>query len=96
MPTTLAPVLDFRVDHASLALATMRQGVAHQVHAAALPTRLEHLAPGRLGALVAVADDEFDAQQASPREAAQELAPKCLGARWRRPSCTALDAGRWW
>ena len=38
--------------------ATVRQGAAHEVHAAALPGGLQHLGDRGLDGLVAVADDE--------------------------------------
>src|SRR5205814_10206006 len=70
---------DGRRDHASLRLARVRQRVAHEVHAAALPGRLEHLGCRGLDAFVAVADHEFHATQAAPVQAAQELGPERLG-----------------
>src|SRR5205814_10045753 len=53
--------------------------VAHEVHAAALPGRLEHLGCRGLDAFVAVADHEFHATQAAPVQAAQELGHERLG-----------------
>jgi hypothetical protein len=67
---------DGRADHAPLRLAGVRQGVAHEVHPATLPGGLEDLGDGGLDALVAVADDELDAAQAAPVQAAQELRPE--------------------
>ena len=54
-------------DHTPPALAGVRQRVAHEVHAATLPTGVEHLGDGGLDALVGVGDDEFDARR--PRRA---------------------------
>lgn len=48
------------------------------MHPAALPGGLERLGGCRLDALVAVADDELDAAQAAPVQAAQELGPERL------------------
>ena len=52
-----------------------------QVHPTTLPGGLEHLAGRRLDALMAVADHEPDATQASAVEAAQELRPERFGLR---------------
>ena len=73
----------------------MRQGVSHEVHPAALPSGLEDLGDGRLDALVAVADDELDATQAAPVQAAQELGPERLGLRvpGLQPEHLALAVG---
>ena len=59
----------------------MRQGVAHEVDAAALPGGAQHLGGGGLEAFVGVRDDELDAAQPAPRQLAQELAPERLGFR---------------
>lgn len=48
-----------RTDHAPLGLGRVRQRIAHEVHAAALPDFLQDLGDGCLDALVAVADDEL-------------------------------------
>lgn len=55
------------------------QRVAHEVHAAALPSGVEHLADGGLDALVRVGHNRLDAAQAAAGELAQELRPECLG-----------------
>ena len=68
-------------DDAAAALAGMGQGVAHEVHAAALPGGAQHFGDGRLDALVGVGDHQLDAAQAAPRELAQELGPEGLGLR---------------
>lgn len=52
---------DGRTDHAPLRLGRVRQRIAHEVHAAALPRGLQNLAGGRLDALVAVTDDQAHA-----------------------------------
>ena len=51
------------------------------MHAATLPGGLEDLGDGGLDALMAVADDQLDATQAPPVQAAQELGPERLGLR---------------
>ena len=57
----------------------MGQGVAHDVHAAALPGGVEHLGDRRLEPLVGVGDAEIDASEAAPGELAQEGGPEGLG-----------------
>ncbi len=64
-------------DDAPPALAGMRQRVAHEVHAAARPDGVEHLADGGLDALVGVGDDQLDAAQAAAGELAQLRRPEC-------------------
>ena len=49
------------------------------MHAAPLPCGAEHLGDGRLQPLMRVRDDQLDAAQAAPGEAAQELDPERLG-----------------
>jgi hypothetical protein len=66
-------------DDAAAALAGMRERVAHEVHAAALPGGVEHLADGALDALVDVRHGELDATQPAARELAQERGPERLG-----------------
>src|SRR6185437_1186775 len=66
-------------DDAPPALAGMRQRVAHEVDAAALPAGVEHLGDGGLDALVGVGDDEFDAAQTAAGELAQKRRPERLG-----------------
>ena len=68
-------------DDAASALAGMRQHVAHEVDAAALPGGAEHLGDGGLDALMGVGDDQLDAAQAAARQLAQELRPDRLGLR---------------
>jgi hypothetical protein len=57
----------------------MRQRVAHEVHAATLPTGVEQLGHGGLDALMGVGDDQLDPAQATAGELAQERRPKRLG-----------------
>ena len=57
----------------------MRQRVAHEVHAAALPSGVEHLGHGGLDALVGIGHDQLDAAQAAAGELAQERRPEGLG-----------------
>jgi hypothetical protein len=59
----------------------MRQRVAHEVHAATLPSGVEHLGDGGLDALMGVRDDQLDAAQAAAGELAQERRPECLSLR---------------
>src|SRR3954447_15652094 len=63
-------------DHAVMSLGHVGQHVAHEVDAAALPGRLEHLGDRRLEALVGVRDDQLDAGQAALLQAAQEAEPE--------------------
>ena len=55
-------------DDAPSALAGMRQRVAHEVHAAALPSGVENLADRGFDPLMGVGDDELDAAQAAAGE----------------------------
>src|SRR5689334_23166890 len=64
------------------ALAGMRERVAHEVHAAALPSCVQHLADGALDAFVSIRDDQLDATQPAACELAQECGPEGLGFRW--------------
>ena len=66
-------------DDAALRPAGVRHGVAHEVHAAALPGGAEHLGNGGLQSLVRVRYDQLDAAQAAAGQAAQELDPERLG-----------------
>src|SRR2546423_5621332 len=59
----------------------MRQRVAHEVDATALPRRVQNLGDGRLQPLVGIRDDELDATQTPPGELAQEVNPEGLGLR---------------
>lgn len=66
-------------DDAAPALAGMRQHVPHEVDAAPLPCRAQHLGHGGLDALMGIGDDELDAAQAAAGQLAQELRPDRLG-----------------
>src|SRR3546814_2615864 len=59
----------------------MSQGIAHEVHPATLPGRLEHPGDGRLDALVGVGDHQLDPGQAAALEPAQEVEPEGFGFR---------------
>jgi hypothetical protein len=59
----------------------MRQHVAHEVDAAALPRGVQHFGNSRLDALMGVRDHQLDAAQAASGERAQELGPEGLGFR---------------
>ncbi len=69
-------------DDAPLSLARVRQRVAGEVDAAALPGGAQHLRHGCLQALMGVGDDELHARRAAPLQNAQEVEPEglCLGA----------------
>ena len=60
----------------------MGEGVAHEVHTAALPRGGQHLGNGGLDALMRVRDDQLDAPQAATGELAQEPRPEGLGLGW--------------
>src|SRR3954471_5480424 len=66
-------------DDAPSASPGMSERVAHEVHAAALPSRAEHLRDRRLDALVSVGDDELHTPEAAPGELPQERGPEGLG-----------------
>ncbi len=66
-------------DNAPLCLAGMRHGIAHEVDAAALPGGIEHASRRGLEALVSIRDDQLDAAQAAPCQAAQEVGPEGFG-----------------
>ena len=68
-----------RSDYLVLAPRYVRQGVSHEMHAAALPARTQHLRHRLLQPLVRVGDDQVNAGEPAPVEAAQELSPECLG-----------------
>jgi hypothetical protein len=55
------------------------EGIAQEMHRAALPWRTQHLGHGLLEALVGVGDDQLDPGQAAADQAAQELPPERLG-----------------
>ncbi|ESY44940.1 hypothetical protein X745_31785 [Mesorhizobium sp. LNJC374B00] len=59
----------------------MGQHVPHEVDAAPLPCRAQHLGGGRLDAFMGIGDDELDAAQATAGQLAQELRPDRLGLR---------------
>jgi hypothetical protein len=60
-------------DDAPLGLARVRQGVAGEVHAAALPGGPQHLRHGGLQALMGIGDDQLHAAQPAALQAAQEV-----------------------
>src|SRR3954447_4454742 len=78
----------------------MRQRVAHEVDATALPRRVQNLGDGRLQPLVGIRDDELDATQTPPRELAQKIGPEGFGFRGadrqaqRLAPAVAIDANR--
>ena len=65
-------------NHGALALGRVRQGVAHEVDAAALPGGIEHLGGRRLEPLMRVRDDELDAGEAAALQLMQERGPEGL------------------
>ena len=68
-------------------LAGMRHGIAHEMHAAALPGGIQDLADRGLDALMGVGDYQLHAAQAPPRQLAQERGPERL--RLGRPDVEA-------
>lgn len=66
-------------DDAPPALAGVRQRVAHEVRAAALPGGVEHLGDGGLDALMGVGHDQLGGAQAAAGELAQKRRPERLG-----------------
>ena len=66
-------------DVAATAFASVRQGVAHEVNATALPSGIQHLSDGGLNAFVGIRDHQLDATQAAAGQLAQECRPKRLG-----------------
>ena len=65
-------------DHIVLALGHVRQRIAHEVDAAALPGGGD-AGDGRLQPFVRVGDDQLHAIQPAPDEIAQECRPERLG-----------------
>jgi hypothetical protein len=65
-------------DHGVLALGHVRQGVAHEGDAAALPGGPDDALDGGLQALVGVGDDQLDAFQAAPLQVFEEGRPEGL------------------
>jgi hypothetical protein len=55
------------------------EGIAQEMHRAALPWRTQHLGDGLLEALVGVGDDQLHAPKTAADQAAQELPPERLG-----------------
>ena len=66
-------------DDAALRLAGMSHGVAHEVHATALPGGAQHLGDRGLQPFMGIGDHQLDAAQAAPGQTAQELGPERLG-----------------
>ncbi len=64
--------------HGALAFANVGHGIAHEMHTAALPSRIEDLGNGRFQAFVGVGDDQLYAPQSTPHEAPQEVCPERL------------------
>src|ERR1700758_2033061 len=57
----------------------MSQGIAHEVHATALPCRSKHLGNCCLESFMGIRDDQLDTTQAAACERAEELGPERLG-----------------
>jgi len=78
----------------------MRQHIAHEADAAALPGGVQHLSDSGLDAFMAIGDHQLDAAQTAPGERAQELRPEGLGLRRPDihaeyfPAAVAVDADR--
>ncbi|MNE63416.1 hypothetical protein D3C80_1587640 [compost metagenome] len=64
--------------HGALTFADVGHGIAHEMHTAALPGRVQYLGNSRLEPFVGVGDDQLHAPQATPHEAAQEVCPERL------------------
>jgi hypothetical protein len=65
--------------HRVLASRHMRQGIAHEVHTAALPWRTDHLRDRLQQPLMRIRDHHPDPGQATAQQVAQELRPESLG-----------------
>jgi hypothetical protein len=70
---------DRRGHHRVLASRHMRQGIAHEVHTAALPCRTDHLRDRLPQPLMRIRDHHPDPGQATAQQVAQELRPESLG-----------------
>ncbi len=68
-------------DYATALAPGMGQQVAHEMHAAALPSGMEDLGDRGLQPFMGVRDHQLDAAQAAAGELAQELGPEGLGLR---------------
>ena len=66
-------------DDALLGFAGIGKRIAHEMHAAALPCGAEHLGNGGFQPFMRIGDDQLDAPQATPGQAAQQLCPERLG-----------------
>ena len=81
-------------DDATLGLAGIGHGVAHEVHAAALPCGAEYFADGCLQSVMGIGDDKLDAAQAarvrlrrnSVQNGSASLLPIVMPNTSRRPS----------
>ena len=69
-------------DHGVLALGHVRQGVAHPMHAAALPSCAEHAGDGVAQAVVRIRDHQFDTLETALDQALEESGPERLGFGW--------------
>ena len=65
-------------DDATLGLAGVCHGVAHEVHAASLPGRAKHFGDRCLQSFMRIRDDQLDGAQAAPGQAAQKFGPERL------------------
>ena len=87
-------------NHCVLALWHVGQGVAHPMHAAALPSRAEHPSDREAQTVVGVGDHQLDALEAAFDQAFQKSRPERLGLRGadakttisRRPSAVTATA----
>ena len=66
-------------DDTALRVACVGHRVAHEMHPAALPGRVQHLGDGRLQAIMGVGDDQLHAPQAAVAQTAQKLRSERLG-----------------
>src|SRR6202047_1498814 len=67
--------------HALLGLGDIGEGIAHPMHAAALPGGAEHPADRRFQPLMGIRDHQLDPAQAASRQALQKARPEGFGLR---------------
>jgi hypothetical protein len=70
---------DRRSDQLLQILGAVAQGVAQEMHGAALPWSAQHLRDRLLEAFVGVGDDQLHPGKAAADQAAEELSPERLG-----------------
>ena len=65
-------------DDAAMTFTGVRQGVAHEMHPAALPGDVQHAGYRGFQPFVGIGDHQLDAAQPTTGQAAQELDPECF------------------